>query len=290
MKPILIIVVGALAALPLAGCSSAAVANRMVSTESEILLGDKAAPEFERMLGGKVADPVLQAYVQHVGQKIAAVAPRRMPYEFYVLESTIPNAFSLPGGRTYVTSGLVAILQTERELAALLANQVAHTCRRDPVKVLFDGMGGEMLVAIARLATEDEDETGYVVAERVAAEVIRGQHTRKEEILSDELAMSMMAKAGYNPWGMPELLANLHNRHRLEPTSVHLMLTTHPLTDKRFKLAKLTAEVDYFYFKQNSPDPATTGTYADARNRLSGYRSRIGRPGVDPRLITFQND
>lgn len=280
----------ALAAATLtAGCGSGAVANHLVSTDSEILLGDRTAPEFEQMLGGKVADPAVQNYVQTIGQKLAVTAPRRMPYEFYVVESEVINAFALPGGRVYVTSGLLGMVQSERELAAILANQIAHVCRRDPVKILFDGMKGQLLVAIARLATEDVDQSGYLVAIRVAKEVLAGQHTRREEILSDKMAMEMMSRAGYNPWGMPEFLACLHNRRRLQPETVALMLKTHPLTDKRFKLAKLTAEVDYGYHGRANP-AAATASHAEIRHRLSVYRQKLGKKDLDPGLITLKRD
>ncbi|MFP4356046.1 MAG: M48 family metalloprotease [Phycisphaerae bacterium] len=272
-----------------AGCGSGAVANHLVSTDSEILLGDKTAPEFEQMLGGKVADAAVQSYVQAVGQKLAVAAPRRMPYAFYVVESEVANAFSLPGGRVYVTAGLLAMLDSERQLAAVLANQIAHVCRRDPVKILFDEMKGQLLVSIARLATEDVDQSGYLVAIQVAKHLVAGRHTRKEEILADQMGMEMMARAGYNPWGMPELLAMLHNRHRVDPDSVRVMLSCHPLTDKRFKLTKLTAEVDY-HWQGRGHNPESTISQADIKHRLSIYRQRRGQRSLDPGLITLQRE
>jgi predicted Zn-dependent protease len=270
-----------------AGCGRGAIAHRLVSTQHEILIGDKAAPELEQMLGGKVADAQMQAYVQKVGQKLAAVAERRMPYEFFIVESDVPNSFSLPGGRIYVTVGMMNLVRSERELAAVLANQVGHTCRRDPIKLLYDQMGHSVLVRTVRLATEDEDESGYRSARAVAHEIIRAQHTRKDEILADQLAMRYLARAGYNPWGLAELLTTIHNTQKLKPEEVIKYLESHPLTRKRLKLAMVTAEVDYFYFNRMD-DPDTAQDFNVIRDRLQWYASRRHQGQKDPRLVHLQ--
>ncbi len=269
------------------GCGRGAIAHRLVSTKHEILIGDKAAPELERMLGGKVADAQMQSYVQKVGQKIASVAERRMPYEFYIVESDVPNSFSLPGGRIYITVGMMNLVRSERELAAVLANQIGHTCRRDPVKLLYDQMGHSVLVRTVRLATEDEDESGYRSAIAVAHEIIRAQHTRKDEILADQLAMRYLARAGYNPWGLAEFLTTVHNTQKLKPENVVKYLQSHPLTMKRLKLAMVTAEVDYFYFSRVD-DPDTAQNFNLIRDRLNWYASRRHQGQEDPRLVHLQ--
>lgn len=278
-----------LLAATVGGCGRGGVAHRLVSTKHEILIGDKAAPELERMLGGKVADAQMQGYVQKVGQKVAAVAERRMPYEFYIVESDVPNSFALPGGRIYVTMGMMDLVRSERELAAVLANQVGHVCRRDPIKILYDRMGHGVLVRTVRLATEDEDEQGYRSAVAIAREIIRGEHTRKDEILADQLAMKYLARAGYNPWGLAECLTTVHNAYKLKPETVAKFLQSHPLTMKRLKLAMVTAEVDYFYFNRvDNPDSARD--FNVIQERMRWYASRRHQGDRDPRLVHLQGD
>jgi predicted Zn-dependent protease len=228
---------------------------RLISTRNEIALGEKVAPEFESMVGAKVPCEHLQSYVQQVGQRIAHVAERRMPYEFSVVASGVPNSFALPGGRIYVTSGLLALLRSERELAAVLANEVAHVCHRHPIKHLYRQMGGMLLVRMVRLAVEDTDEIGWQSACRIARAVLRAAHTRRDEMVADRDALGYMARAGYSPWGMTEMLARLYVSARSDPKRLAVMLATHPITLKRVKLAKIATELDYYYFAKGSADP-----------------------------------
>ena len=88
--------------LPLGCTMNPATGERefiIISQEQEIALGVEAAPQFEAEFGGKVANDSLQAYVQQVGQSVADVAERKMPYEFGLLDSDVPNALPCPGGR-----------------------------------------------------------------------------------------------------------------------------------------------------------------------------------------------
>lgn len=246
-------------ALKVAGCGGMAGQGgppfRLISTRNEIAMGNRVAPELERLIGGKVPSEHLQTYVQRVGQHVAAVAERRMPYQFFVVASDLPNAFALPCGRVYVTRGLLELLDNERQLAAVLANEVAHVAVRHPVKHLYRQMGVRLLVRMVRLGVEDPDEAGWQSALLIARNVLRTRHTRRDEIVADSLAIRYLTRAGYSPWGLVDLLGRLYRRDRNAPRSVAIYLRSHPLTRKRLKLAKLATEVDYYYFSPDSADP-----------------------------------
>ncbi len=254
------------------GCSAGANLSqgrlRLISTSDEIALGEHVAPEFERLLGGKVADEDVQRYVNRVGQKVAAVAGRRMPYEFHVLAPKVPNSFALPGGKIYITAGLLQRLRGERELAAVLANEIGHVCHRRPVKSLYRNMGPGVFVAMCRLAMSDPDEDGYLIARRVAREIILANATRKDEMKADSLAVKYLARAGYNPWAMPKLLATLRERYRCDETGRFArMRASHPMTVKRIKFAEMSVAVNYEYFNPKRPDPHVED-FAQVRDRL----------------------
>ena len=95
-----------------------------VSADQEIAIGEQQYAPSQQMQGGEYAlDPELTSYVAGVGQKLAAVSDRQLPYEFVVLNSSVPNAWALPGGKIAVNRGLLTELSTEAELAAVLGSR-----------------------------------------------------------------------------------------------------------------------------------------------------------------------
>jgi len=116
---------GLVAAVAVLGTGCAAI-----SPSEERKLGEEAAEEVERMVG-LVSDPRLVGYVRQVAGRIAAAAKRPdVTWEFNVTDDIEPNAFALPGGYVYVTRGLVALLNSEDELAGVLGHEMAHVLER----------------------------------------------------------------------------------------------------------------------------------------------------------------
>ena len=124
-----------LAALALAGCAANPVTGRselhMVSEAQEIQVGQQYYPPSRQSQGGDyVTDPRVTEYVRQVGNRLAAVAERRLPYEFVVLNSGELNAWALPGGKIAVNRGLLVELKNEAELAAVLSHEIVHAAAR----------------------------------------------------------------------------------------------------------------------------------------------------------------
>src|SRR4051812_28366566 len=88
--------------------------------EQEIKIASQAAPTLEKQLGGAVPDPAVQRYVSQVGLRLIPYSRRDdMPWQFKVLNSQQINAFALPGGKVYITRGLLARLENEAQLASI---------------------------------------------------------------------------------------------------------------------------------------------------------------------------
>src|SRR5258705_7304932 len=127
----------ALAAV-LTGCESNPVTGKnelhLISTQDEIAQGQQYYPLSRQAQGGDlVTDPALTAYVRAVGAKLGAVSDRSLPYEFVVLESGVPNAWALPGGKIAVNRGLLLELDDEAELAAGLGHMInPYAARHGP--------------------------------------------------------------------------------------------------------------------------------------------------------------
>src|SRR5919199_391214 len=124
-----------LCAASLAACAGSTIGGRGIlgpalSEGQEIRAGQRAARESARTLG-LVADQELQDYVQQVGARLAAESERsQLPWTFRVLDDPMPNAFAFPGGYVFVTRGILGVNNSEAELAAVLAHEIAHVNAR----------------------------------------------------------------------------------------------------------------------------------------------------------------
>ena len=123
----------------------------LVSADQEIAIGEQQYAPSQQMQGGDYAlDPELTSYVVGVGQKLAAVSDRDLPYEFVVLNSSVPNAWALPGGKIAVNRGLLTELNSEAELAAVLGHEIVHAAARHGALAMQRGL----LLQGALLATQ----------------------------------------------------------------------------------------------------------------------------------------
>ena len=134
----LIVLLIVVAAQALSGCASNPVSGKqdfvMMSEQQEIALGRSSDAEVRKQY--KVyANPALQSYVDRVGQKVAAHSHRpNIHYHFTVLDTPEINAFALPGGYVYITRGILAYLNSEAEMAAVLGHEVGHVTARHGVR------------------------------------------------------------------------------------------------------------------------------------------------------------
>src|SRR5688500_12325657 len=187
-----------LAACGLAGCAGAAnpaagILTPRVSEAQEIRAGQRAAREASRTLG-LVADQELQDYVQRVGARIAAESDRaQLPWTFRVVDDAMPNAFGLPGGYVFVTRGLLGVLGSEAELAAVIAHEIGHVTARHGVQGLGRQSGAEIGVWAAPIAGSRALEAGSAVG---AGLRFREHHAHAER-QADDLAFRYTLAAGY---------------------------------------------------------------------------------------------
>jgi len=242
--------------LPLGCMTNPATGEReliIISQEQEIALGVEAAPQFEAEFGGKVANDSLQAYVRQVGQSVADVAERKMPYEFGLLDSNVPNAFALPGGKVYITSGLMAAMTGERQLAAVLGHEVGHVAALHNVKGLQRQLGAQVLAELAAEAIGGKSGQAAEAAAKIVGGVINLRYSREDEYQADDLGIRYMTKASYSPWGMVELLTTLETMS--ESGGTPEFFRTHPLTDKRIERARSKVQDEHGEFKPSASDP-----------------------------------
>ena len=147
----------ALALLAAGGCATNPVTKKseisFVSEQQEISIGNQQYLQSQQSSGGKfILDPILTAYVNDVGRKLVRVSDRpNLPFEFVVINDSVPNAWALPGGKLAVNRGLLTELKSEAELAAVLSHEVVHAAARHGAKSVEQGT----LLAACLLYTSD---------------------------------------------------------------------------------------------------------------------------------------
>jgi len=175
----------------------------LVSSSQEIAIGQEQYAPAQQMQGGAYnTDPALSAYVNSVGQKLAAVSGVDLPYEFVVLNNSVPNAWALPGGKIAVNRGLLTALRNESELAAVLGHEVAHAAARHGAKRMERGLLAQGVLLGAAIGTSGtEYARGVLGGAQLAAGLINQKYSRDAEREADFYGTQFMAKAGYDPYG-----------------------------------------------------------------------------------------
>ncbi|NNC55110.1 MAG: M48 family metalloprotease, partial [Pseudomonadales bacterium] len=172
------------------GCSTNPVTGEreltLVSSGQEIAMGAQHYGPSRQMQGGDYSlDPELTEYVQSVGQKLvaasreAAVVDRDLPYEFEVLNNSVPNAWALPGGKIALNRGLLLEMNSEAELAAVLGHEIVHAAARHGAQQMSKGMLLQGAVLGTAIAARDQDYGNLLVGgANVAAQLVMQKYGR----------------------------------------------------------------------------------------------------------------
>ena len=214
------------------------------SLEDEIKLGKE---EHAKILArfGVYRDQELQAYLNKVGQRIAAESSREeIDYKFTILNDDMINAFALPGGFIYITRGMLMHMNSESELAAVLGHEIAHVTEKHALRRNARGKGISVLNTV--LAAVSGQPALYELGNMFGGVLLSG-YSREFELEADEVGARYMAKAGYSPTAMLETIEILKSKDRIEieqarlenrePKVYHGFLSTHPDHDTRYKEA-----------------------------------------------------
>jgi predicted Zn-dependent protease len=224
----------------LAGCGGGEDYEPEVRAE-EKRIGAQQHPQLLAEFGGAYRAPEAD-YARRVGEKIAAAAGLEGECTFTLVNSDVVNAFAVPGCYIYVTRGLMGIVNSEAELASVLAHEVGHIVaahnRRQRNRSIWRSLGVWAVGAI----TGSEDLTR--IAGR-AAEYFTLRYSRKQEYEADDLGVRYLAAAGYDPYAAGDMLDALgrheqymnRTRGRDEARAIPEWARTHPLAGNRVERA-----------------------------------------------------
>jgi predicted Zn-dependent protease len=225
---------------------------QFISEAQEIQLGEQYYSPTRQSEGGDLTVmPELTAYVNEVGQKLAAVADRKLPYEFTVLNNSVPNAWALPGGKIAINRGLLVELKNEAELAAVLGHEIVHAAARHGAKAQERGTIMQVGLAAAQIGAAIGGVDTNVAALAIqgaglGAQLIQQKYGRGQELESDEYGMKYMKLAGYDPIGavtLQETFVRLSQQGGTKQQSwLEGLFASHPPSQERVEKNKQTAQ------------------------------------------------
>ena len=224
---------------------------QFVSEAQEVKMGEQYyAPTRQSEGGDFTVMPELTDYVNAVGQKLAAVADRKLPYEFVVLNSSVPNAWALPGGKIAVNRGLLTELQNEAELAAVLGHEIVHAAARHGAKAQERGTLLQVGMAAAQIGAAiggvDQNTANLAIqGAGVGAQMIQQKYSREQELDGDRYGMKYMKAAGYDPWGavtLQESFVRLSESGAKKQGWLEGLFASHPPSAERVAQNRVAAE------------------------------------------------
>jgi predicted Zn-dependent protease len=222
------------------------VASSAISLDKEVLIGEALM----RQLRGQapiINDPLLQEYIQDIGNRLVAQADNvKFPYKFFIINNPDINAFAFFGGHIGIHTGLIFNTRNESELASVLAHEVSHVTQRHIARSIeakqkssplqIASLLGSILLAVV----SPEVGMAAIQTSNAASAQSSINYTRKNEKEADRVGIALMAEAGFDPNGASSFFGILAEKNRLKSTPFAFLLT-HPLPESRVADARMRA-------------------------------------------------
>ena len=254
------------------GCAINPVSGRpeliLLSTRGEQQLGEAQSKEVESAIG-LVENEQLASWVNAIGQRLAKHSPRHdVGYQFQVVDSAEPNAFALPGGYVYVTRGLLTLVNSEDELAGVIAHEIGHVAARHSAQQVTRAAPFAILTNVGAAVTSIASPSlGRAVGGvgGLAAGIMLAPFSRDQEREADRVGQELSAAAGWDPAALPTILGSLERQQALAGNGGAGFLASHPSTPER-----VAATTAYAAQLQRTPGDPILGTRAGVLSRLDG--------------------
>lgn len=240
--------------LQLGGCTVNAVTGernlQFYGTQWEQEVGTRMYRPMKQSQGGEfILDAELTAYVQAVGDRLALQARRKdeLQFEFSIINSSVPNAWALPGGKIVVNRGLLTELNSEAELAAVLGHEIVHADAAHGARQQSKGMLAQVgaIASMVVLGSTVENEQAREIAMLVPVlglQLTMQKYGRDAERESDEYGMRYMSEARYDPQGAVQLQETFVKLSEGRPNDWFTgLFASHPPSQERLENNRKTA-------------------------------------------------
>lgn len=212
----------------------AASAQTTFTVDQEQAIGKEVAAKLVNYMH-VYENPKLAAYVRRVGQAVAMQAERQdITYHFELLESADVNAFACPGGYIFVSRGLLESIDSEAQLAGVLAHEVGHVAGKHVIKAL---QRGRLIQMGVKEANAYNPGSKYLedVADKILIRIIDNGLDPNDEYDADQRGVEYAYAAGYRPDGLPVFLEKFMQRAGQSDTTTAWLAHTHPPADQRIQ-------------------------------------------------------
>lgn len=241
----------------------------MYSIDTDIKIGKAYSQQIERTVK-IVDDPVVNEYVNRLGQNLVRNSDAKFPYTFKIVDADDINAMTLPGGWVYINTGMILAADDEAELAGGMAHEIAHAALRHATRGQSRAVLLQMLTIPVMVAGGPVGVIGGQAA-RLAVPMSLLKFSREFEAEADYFGVQYMYKAGYDPNGLVTFFEKVQAREKKKPGSISKAFSTHPQTPDRIsksqeEIGKILPARDTYL--------ETTSEFNDVKARLAMIENR----------------
>jgi beta-barrel assembly-enhancing protease len=239
------------------------------SLETEIRLGKQYSMMVENSVK-MVQDPVVNEYVNRIGQNLVRNSDAKVPFTIKVIDSDEINAFALPGGFFYVNSGLILAADEEAELAGVMAHEISHVAARHGMRQMTR-MNWAQIGTIPLIMVGGGIGYGIYEASGLALPLTFMKFQRNFEAEADYLGLQYMYKTGYDPQAFIAFFEKIQAKEKKKPGTIAKAFASHPQTPDRIEASQkeietiLPAKPQYI---------VSTSEFDDVKTRLATIENR----------------
>ncbi len=226
------------------------------SPEEEFALGSQVSPSIEAQYDGVFVDAEIHDYLESLILEMTEHSAIRseFQFQFQILNSSVPNAFALPGGFVYITRGLLAQLETEGQFISIMGHELGHVEHQHSMHAqsrgIFAGVASAVIGIGGSMLAEESDNKELLALATAGAAALPGlvtlRYDREQELESDRRGVYYAAQMGYDP---REGQKTFELFQRLEEQSggggTLSILRTHPMNDDRIEEIEGTLRSEY---------------------------------------------
>jgi predicted Zn-dependent protease len=243
-----------------------------------------------------IKDPAIVNYVNNVGQKlVSTLPPQPFSYHFYVIKEDAYNAFAIPAGHIFIYSGLLAALDSEEELACILAHEISHVvCRHISQKielakkVNIATLAGVVAGVLLGIGGGSAAANAVTLGSVAAGQSLTLAFSREDERQADQIGLGILRKAGYNGIGLITSLKKMRSQEFFGSNQIPTYLQTHPGSEERMayidtwleKHKKAIISVDPYPFDRAHTQ--LVALYGDEAQAQQKFQSEVSKHPDNP--------
>ncbi len=223
-----------------------------------------------------IQDPYLVGYVNKIGGILLSnIPPQPFTYRFYIVKQHVYNAFATPAGHIFINSGLLEGLESEEELAGILAHEIAHVVSRHisqnvdrSPKINLATLAGVAAGILLGGSGSPDIGNAVIVGSMAAGQSASLAYSRENEVQADQLAFDYLDRAGYGSMGLLTSLQKMRSKQWFGTDQIPSYLMTHPASEER--MGYIDSHIEGTKLTETKKRPVDKDTFRFVQATLSG--------------------